>query len=218
MTGTTAGGLLVVCRANLIRSPVAAGLLRRGPGGRREVASAGLHAEPGLRADDDTVAVAARAGVDLADHVSRPVTADLLAASALVLAMTEAQRSALVRTLPAAVPRTFTLLELVRLTGPGPADGNDVPLGGPLAEVAARAHRRRPLELGPGVPEDVPDPVGRGPQELRAVVARLVQACDRLTGYDAAGYGAAGPVNPAPGPTGGPPAPPGPGTPRPATS
>lgn len=197
------GTLLVVCRANLIRSPVAAGLLRRALDARTdvEVVSAGLRAEPGLPADEDAIALAAQVGVDLADHRSRPVTADLVAASALVVTMTEEQRSTLVRILPAAVPRTFTLLELVRLAGSGSGEG--VPLNGDLADVAALAHRRRPLELGPGAPEDVPDPVGRGPEELRAVVARLVRACDRLTGAAAGGRA----VSPASGPTGGSPAP-----------
>ncbi|WP_299057099.1 hypothetical protein [uncultured Nocardioides sp.] len=180
--------LLVVCRANLIRSPWAAGLLRQrlaaGGGPTHEVASAGLHADEGARPDADTVALGGEWGLDLTTHVARPATAGVVAGASLVLTMTEEQRSGVVRLAPSLTGRTFTLLELVRLLAAeevsAPVTGG--PLDGCLADLATRAHRRRPLVAGAAAPEDVPDPVGRGTAELREVAGRLARACDRLTG------------------------------------
>lgn len=180
--------LLLVCRANLIRSPWAAGLLRQrlaaGGGPAHEVASAGLHADEGARPDADTVALGGEWGLDLSTHVARAATATVVTAASLVLTMTEVQRSGVVRLAPALTGRTFTLLELVRLLSAG--DASDVvagrPLDGSLADLAVRAHRRRPLAAGAPALEDVPDPVGGGPDRLREVAGQLAWACDRLTG------------------------------------
>lgn len=184
MPTSTPETLLVVCRANLIRSPLAAGLLRRrmaaGGGPAHDVASAGLHAAAGERPDHHTVALARGWGLDLATHDARRATAAVVAAASLVLTMTEEQRSGVVRLAPALTGRTFTLLELVRLLA---ADGGRGPLlDGSLADLAVRAHRRRPLTARAAAPEDVPDPVGRGPDRLREVADRLASACDRLAG------------------------------------
>lgn len=83
--------LLVVCHGNICRSPFAAALLRRalGPRGVR-VESAGF-VGPDRAAPPNAVVVAARRGVDLSDHRSRLLTADVVGAADLLVVM-EAQQ------------------------------------------------------------------------------------------------------------------------------
>lgn len=84
--------VLVVCTGNTCRTPMAAALLRRlfdGAGLEAEVRSAGTHATPGWPAHPDAQAVAAEAGLDLADHRAQPLTAELVAWSDVVLGMSQ---------------------------------------------------------------------------------------------------------------------------------
>ncbi len=186
--------VLLVCTANVIRSPLAAAMLRRtldeaAAPAPLEVGSAGVSARPGRPAAPEVVEIAGRVGLDLSTHRARPVTAGLLAHSSLILTMTEAHRTALMRLLPSALPRTFTLREFVRLTLAGgdrlggAASAADAPA---LSAIAQQAHRARPLTTAPAVAEDVSDPIG-GPIEdfertaalldelTKAVAARLVR-------------------------------------------
>ena len=84
--------ILVVCHGNICRSPVAAALLRQalGPAGIR-VESAGFIG-PNRPAPPAAVATAARHGVDLSDHRSRLLTADLVRSAELIVVMDAAQR------------------------------------------------------------------------------------------------------------------------------
>ncbi|MGH9750055.1 MAG: glycosyltransferase [Candidatus Polarisedimenticolia bacterium] len=83
--------LLFVCQGNIIRSPMAAALMRRRlaelGAGTIAVRSAGLHAEPGRSADGRAEMVAAEFGVSLRGHRARPLTPDLVRCSDLILAM-----------------------------------------------------------------------------------------------------------------------------------
>ncbi len=83
--------LLFVCTGNTCRSPLAEVLAREGAMARGwehvEVASAGVAAAPGMPASDGSLRVAARHGLDLAAHRSRPLTADLAERADLILAM-----------------------------------------------------------------------------------------------------------------------------------
>lgn len=84
--------ILVVCHGNICRSPVAAALLRQalGPAGIR-VESAGFIG-PNRPSPPAAVATAARHGVDLSDHRSRLLTADLVRSAELIVVMDAAQR------------------------------------------------------------------------------------------------------------------------------
>jgi protein-tyrosine-phosphatase len=87
----TTFNILFVCTGNTCRSPMAEGvaaseLARRG-WTHVAVASAGSSAEPGHPAAEHAVAAAARRGVDLRSHRSRPLTRDLVEWADLVLAM-----------------------------------------------------------------------------------------------------------------------------------
>ncbi|MBN7797473.1 low molecular weight phosphotyrosine protein phosphatase [Parahaliea mediterranea] len=71
--------MLVVCAANLCRSPMAEGMLRQGlraRGLQRQftVASAGTHVQSvGRRADQRALRVMAERGVDISRHRARPI-------------------------------------------------------------------------------------------------------------------------------------------------
>jgi len=86
--------IVVVCHGNICRSPLAAALLRRalGSDGIR-VESAGF-AGPNRVAPHDAVAAAARRGVDLSNHRSRLLTADLVSAADLLVVMEPEQQRA----------------------------------------------------------------------------------------------------------------------------
>ncbi len=87
--------VLVICRGNICRSPVAAALL--GPAcsrNRVRVDSAGF-VGPGRRSPPEAVAAAARYGVDLSAHRSQLLTADRARAADLILVMDPTQRRAI---------------------------------------------------------------------------------------------------------------------------
>jgi len=171
--------LLVVCRANLIRSPIATGLLRttlqKAGCSELVVRSAGLQVAPGSTPPEAAMRAAEDQGIDLISHRASGVTASAVSCAALVLTMTEAQRAAVARLSPMATPRVFTLAELVRLT-----TVPDAPEEQTWRELAHWAHVRRPLVAPASEPEDVPDPIGRSERYLRVVVNDLVDLCRQV--------------------------------------
>jgi protein-tyrosine-phosphatase len=103
--------VLLVCTGNTCRSPLAAGALRQALGAdaaRVDVASAGTAAWEGQPATPSALEVAARDGVDLAEHRSQRVTPTLLRAADLVLVMERSHLSA-VQALGADANRTHVL-------------------------------------------------------------------------------------------------------------
>lgn len=108
--------VLFVCTGNTCRSPLAEGLAKKlladrlGCGvddlPRRGVwvLSAGVSATGGGPAAEESVAVAAEFGADLAGHRSRPVNPQLLAAADDVIAMTRGHAQALTARYPGAGP------------------------------------------------------------------------------------------------------------------
>jgi protein-tyrosine phosphatase len=88
--------LLVICHGNICRSPVAAGLLRRAlePDGIA-VDSAGLIGF-NRPAPPEALAAAERYGLDLSEHRSRLLTANLARAADLILVMEMSQQRQIV--------------------------------------------------------------------------------------------------------------------------
>ncbi|WP_447977177.1 arsenate reductase/protein-tyrosine-phosphatase family protein [Candidatus Nitrospira bockiana] len=85
-----ARSVLFVCHGNIVRSPMAAALLRQAlekRGRSIEVESAGLHANPLNGADPRAVAAVAEYGVSLRDHRATPVTPDLVRRADVVFVM-----------------------------------------------------------------------------------------------------------------------------------
>lgn len=109
--------ILIVCTANICRSPLVAALLqdrihKAGLEGKLHVESAGVRAIVGREVDPVVEGMLAEAGVGLADRYSTPVVEDALREAAIVLVMEEAHRQALFYRLPGALPKIFLLSEL----------------------------------------------------------------------------------------------------------
>lgn len=100
--------LLVVCAGNICRSPVAEAMLRRALP-QRQVGSAGLGALEGQGVEPTARALAEADGLEVADHVARQLTRELLADADLILVMSAGQRRAVGELAPEALGKTMTL-------------------------------------------------------------------------------------------------------------
>ncbi len=141
--------VLIVCTANICRSPMAEVLLRKTltehdiPGEWR-VASAGTWAVDGIPASEHGVTVMQEFRLDTTDHRSREVTAPMLAESDLVLTMTQGHAEALAVEFPQERHKIHLLSEMA---GP-PYDIRD-PYGGTLREYRRTANElARLIERG----------------------------------------------------------------------
>jgi protein-tyrosine phosphatase len=121
--------LLIVCYANICRSPMAERLarqaleLRLGPAGKTvEVSSAGTRARSDWPMHPHTEQVLRERGADVAAFGSRRLTPELVESADLVLAADRQQRAACVTLVPAAVRRTYTLKQFGRLAAAVPTN------------------------------------------------------------------------------------------------
>lgn len=171
------GNVLIVCTANVCRSPVAERLLARYAGEAGHdltVTSAGTLGGQ-LSVHPDTVRAAAEFDVDLRDHVSRKLSAELIATEGadLIITMTKKHQRDVAAVDIDAWPRTFTLHELVRRAFQVSMD-----VDGLAAWTAAASAGRRGSELiQPTEDEDLADPYGAPLREHREMVAQV----DELT-------------------------------------
>lgn len=179
--------VLVVCTANLCRSPMIEALLRAGLAGSASawsVTSAGTHAGDGRPVHPFTAQA-------LADHdltlppgwASRQLLPEHVERADLVLTAARSHRSDVVRTLPTASARVFTVRQFLRLLhtpgaeDPGPWFGH---AGDRLLETALSARG-----LGPPAPptaDDIPDPVGHPYRVFRALADDLSLELRAFTG------------------------------------
>ena len=109
--------LLVVCTANVCRSPLVAALIQHrlaegGLGSEIHVESAGVHALTGAEIDPVVLNLLRGLGIEPAEHRATPVVESALVTADLVLVMEEAHRQALFYRLPAALPKIFMLSEV----------------------------------------------------------------------------------------------------------
>jgi low molecular weight protein-tyrosine phosphatase len=171
-------GILVLCTANVCRSPMAAALLAgRLDGLGVPVSSAGMLAG-GSPALPEVVSVLGARGLDVSGHRSRTVQPADLAGAGLVLAMARENLRHAVVVAPEAWPRAFTLKELIRRAeGAGPRLA-----GEPLAAWLSRVHagRDRMSLLGGAGEDDVADPAGGPPDGYTQTAAELDRLVDRL--------------------------------------
>ncbi|WP_448809166.1 arsenate reductase/protein-tyrosine-phosphatase family protein [Agromyces bauzanensis] len=183
--------ILTVCTGNICRSPLAEQLLRArlceaGLSGV-EVGSAGLRAVVGARMDTIPARISSRLGGDPSRAVGQQLTAEIVAASDLVLTMTRDQRDDLARRHPSAVHRTFTLIEFTRLLGVigdsstqlGVAGSAESATATRLASIVASAARQRPsVRLTDD--DDVIDPIDRSEAVHEAVGEQISLATSRI--------------------------------------
>ena len=110
--------ILFVCTANLYRSPLAAaflrGKLKQLPGGGDYcINSAGTWTKIGTPIHSQTIIEAHRFNVDVSQHKSQQVTADLLAQSDLVLVMEAGHKEAISLEFPQFKRKIHILSEVV---------------------------------------------------------------------------------------------------------
>jgi protein-tyrosine-phosphatase len=109
--------LLFICRANICRSPLAEGVVKKliREGAFREdwtTGSAGTWAAAGQEAHPHTLAILGEQGIDLSEHRSREVTAEMIAAADIALTMEGGQAEALRAEFPEAADKVYLLSEL----------------------------------------------------------------------------------------------------------
>lgn len=129
--------ILLVCTGNTCRSPMAEVLMRQlvaeKLGCTTEeldqqgvlIASAGIAAAPGSGPSQEAVTVMQDRDLNLANHVSQPLTEKLVRHADVILTMTNGHRQAILRRWPEAASRTHTLR-------PDSGDISD-PIGGPIS-------------------------------------------------------------------------------------
>ncbi len=92
------GPIIVVCTANICRSPMAAALLRHALAAQPEplrsipVLSAGVAARDGDAVSENSVYALKKVGLDIAAHTSTALTQEMLNSASLILGMTESHR------------------------------------------------------------------------------------------------------------------------------
>lgn len=168
--------LLIVCTANVCRSPMAAALLHRHcllRGVEAAVGSAGtVHTD--LLVDPVAVEVLTEYGHDIAQHRPRRLTRTILDAEGadLVLVMTRDHLRVAATTSTGAFRRTFTLREFARRAAESePEEGRG--LGGWLTSVAEQ-RRARDL-MGDDDSDDIADPYGASLEVHRLCAGELNQ-------------------------------------------
>lgn len=103
--------LLFLCHANIARSPAAEALARAhfDSDSGWNVRSSGTHARSGYPIDSHIGAALRRRGLGSAHHRSSPPTISMLDEARLILTFESGQRSWVLREVPGAVRRTFTI-------------------------------------------------------------------------------------------------------------
>lgn len=178
--GDPVAEVVVVCHANIARSPLGMAMVahqaqsRLGAAADVWVRSAGVHARPGLAAAEESRRQASLRGLDLSPHRAAVLTRDDVADSDLVLTMSEKQRAHAVRLHPPAAGWTFTLPEMARLCASLDPVAPSLPPRERVRRVARMAAAARPYVARANEPEDVADPY-RGTAEDYDRMAALVE-------------------------------------------
>lgn len=90
---------LVVCTANICRSPMGAALLQHALAAQSEplrsftVTSAGIAARSGEPVSENSVYALKKVGLDISGHLSRPITQRMLDETSVIICMTETHRA-----------------------------------------------------------------------------------------------------------------------------
>lgn len=178
--------VLVVCTGNIGRSPMMERLLRNGlaTAGLDEVvgvSGAGTWAQDGEPMEPYAEQTLHERGVDAGSFAARRLQTSLVTGADLVLTATREHRSAVVQLVPAAVRRTFTLLELARIVDqlpPPPGAGDADPLMRMREAVGWAAQNRVPATHESG--DDLADPLGAPLATYRERADEIQVACARV--------------------------------------
>jgi glycine hydroxymethyltransferase len=123
--------VLFVCTGNVCRSPMAEGLFKQAVRGRGayRVISAGVGAVDGQRASDHAVTALRALGLDISNHRSRHLTAEVVAQADYIFGMTHSHVDAIMLLYPQAAEKTFLLREFDETLDAYENDISD-PIGG----------------------------------------------------------------------------------------
>lgn len=127
--------VLVLCTANICRSPMAAGLLQHALAAQPEplrslkVVSAGVAARNGDMVTENSVIALRKVGIDISRHRSQTLTQELLDSAVVTLCMTESHRAMVMLYGDPAPKNVILMRELV-----GKAGDKEIPdpFGGPI--------------------------------------------------------------------------------------
>jgi protein-tyrosine-phosphatase len=129
------GSIVVVCTANICRSPMGEGLLRHALAAEAEplrsipVISAGVAARDGEIVSENSVVVLRKVGIDIKAHQSQPLNQTMLDEALLILCMTETHR-AMIQLQSDPTPKNLHLFREFMPTGSDREIAD--PFGGPL--------------------------------------------------------------------------------------
>ncbi|MFT3877003.1 MAG: hypothetical protein QM708_11370 [Propioniciclava sp.] len=173
------GGILLVCTANVCRSPVAELILRQECEGRGvrgvPIASAGLRATQGTGIDRLMASLLAEEGIQSEGFRSHRLGREDVEAAGLILTATAAQRTEVVKASPRSLSKTFSMRELVFLTGQHQGDGLE-----PVESVRQSALRARPYHSVPARDMDIDDPTGRSLRTYRSAYRLLRETMESV--------------------------------------
>lgn len=178
--------VLMVCTGNICRSPMMERILRAAVeerGLRVTVTSAGTWVREGEPMQPFAAATLTEQGLDAGGFGATPLTEALISSSDLVVTATREHRAHVVGLAPAAVRRTFTLLELARIASsaqPPPASviGSGEDDVGPREAVAWAAQMRGSVPRPADGSDDLDDPLG-APLEVYRERAETISAAVR---------------------------------------
>ena len=176
----TSFDVLILCTGNICRSPMAEALLRerlRSRGIDATVSSAGITFD-GREATDDAVRAASKYGLDITEHRSRLMNAEMVHRANLVIGMERLHAREAVVLGDSLLSRCFTLKELVRRGEAVGARRRDEAIERWLERASAG---RRPMELlGESDEDDVADPYLGSPKIYAGCIAELDDLIERL--------------------------------------
>lgn len=181
--------ILMVCTANVCRSPVMEAALRDGVGtfdgiGVDDVVvtSAGIAGHEGSAADPHMVAAAARRGIDISGSVGTEFGSAQTVDADLVLAATRSHRAAIVRRDPLCRDRCFTYLEFARFCAVAPPQPGEDPAKRLDGLIAFALEQRGTLHPAKAADDDLPDPHGRRGSIYRRSVQNIVTGAEQILG------------------------------------
>ena len=163
--------ILAVCTANICRSPLMELLLRQQlDTSVYEIGSAGVRGFTDYPMDAGAAKQALRFGADPQYFRSRPITADLIKSSGLILTATREHRSSVLAATPSALRRTFTLVEFAQLCEDYPAAS--------VTELIAGASRHRSQGSGS---IDISDPFRQGELVHQHVAEQILTGVRKIS-------------------------------------
>lgn len=178
--------IVVVCTANMIRSPFIAGLLSSRLAatteGRLGIESAGTAARPGDQAAPEILDLGRTYGLDLSAHRTRRLDDDVLATGDTVLCAERAHRRVVLDLRPDLLPSVFTVREFARLVDDEAVRAAASDWAG-LVRAASRARlagRSSAEDI-----DDVIDPVGRPQHVWTEFERQATQAVSTILGVTA---------------------------------